>query len=502
MSELRQDEKEIIVKDKLILENIFDLIEILNSNLEIEYLNEGAHLRLLNYSHNELIGRCLEDFLPTMDFESLKTKLKNISIKEERGIFYQMCHKDGHYIWFEADFKEIEDSDGIKKILMISRDMNKQLNTHQSLKEAEKELKKSEDRFKRVFEAIPDLFFIISKDGVILYFKGKENDLYVPPEEILGKKMTKILPPELAKRTSNAIKKTLETRNPQIIEYNLPIQGETRFFEARHLYYSKDQVAIFVREITDRKMAENIIKEEIKKLKELDDLRQNLITRVSHELKTPLATITAASEFLIRDSNNQIGSESLELLTMIERGSHKLKKLVDKLIDISKIELDKLILEKHDTDLSELVNEVASDMMYLINERKLNLRLSLSKKLIVSIDRLRFEQVLTNLLSNAIKNTPPNEGIIKISLKEENGSALITVSDNGVGLTKEELDKLFTRFGKYERYGEGLEFLNIQGSGLGLYISKEIVELHEGQIEAESSGRHQGATFIVRLPMK
>ncbi|MFX1552535.1 MAG: sensor histidine kinase [Promethearchaeota archaeon] len=77
----------------------------------------------------------------------------------------------------------------------------------------------------------------------------------------------------------------------------------------------------------------------------------------------------------------------------------------------------------------------------------------------------------------------------------------ISISDTGIGLTKEEMDKLFTRFGKIERYGNGLEFIDIQGTGLGLYISKEIIDLHEGQIWVESEGRDKGSIFTIKIPI-
>jgi signal transduction histidine kinase len=105
-----------------------------------------------------------------------------------------------------------------------------------------------------------------------------------------------------------------------------------------------------------------------------------------------------------------------------------------------------------------------------------------------------------NLLTNAIKNTPPN-GEISVNLTKNEDYAIIEVIDTGIGLTENEMEILFTRFGKIERYGEGLEYINIQGSGLGLYISKEIVDLHEGVIQAESEGRDKGSKFIVKLPL-
>ncbi len=130
----------------------------------------------------------------------------------------------------------------------------------------------------------------------------------------------------------------------------------------------------------------------------------------------------------------------------------------------------------------------------------MTLNLKLPDRLYLDIDRIRIEQVRMNLISNAIKNTPP-KGIITIEVGGEENWVVISVSDTGVGLTREEMEIIFLRFGKIERYGAGLEYIDIQGSGLGLFISKEIVDLHGGNIRAESEGRHQGSTFIVKLPI-
>jgi len=139
--------------------------------------------------------------------------------------------------------------------------------------------------------------------------------------------------------------------------------------------------------------------------------------------------------------------------------------------------------------------------MHFINDRQITLNLDLPESFLLSIDRIRIGQVITNLLSNSIKNTP-SKGEITINLQDKDKSALITVRDTGVGLIKSELNRIFTRFGKIERYGNGLEYIDIQGSGLGLYISKEIVELHNGEISAKSRGRHKGSVFTIKLPKK
>lgn len=357
-----------------------------------------------------------------------------------------------------------------------------------------------EDVFRRIFESIPDLFFLVSSDTTVLDYKGKEEDLYLKPKNFLGKKLKDLLPDDIGKRIFNAIKKTIELNQPQILEYSLLIKSKLRYFEARILYFFEDQVAIFIREITKRKEAEKIIKEEFEKLKELEQIRKDLISRVSHEIKTPLMSIRGASELISEYHRAHMGKELLELIEMIQKGGRRLEHLVNNLLDISRIEYNKLLLNKKKENLSEIIKGISSEIKILIEGRGIELNLKIPESLYLEIDRIRIEQVIINLLTNAMKNTPKN-GKIDVIVRKAGDMAEISVSDTGVGFTKKEMDRLFTRFGKIERYGSGLEYLNIQGSGLGLFISKEIIEFHGGKIWVISKGRHEGCTFTVKLPI-
>ena len=256
-----------------------------------------------------------------------------------------------------------------------------------------------------------------------------------------------------------------------------------------------------MREITEWRKTENLFKKEIRKLKELDKVKKDLISGVSHELKTPLMSINGASELLLNMYKDQIGKDASELIVMIERGGHRLGKLIEKLLDISRIEYDKLELEKKSENLSKIIKDCTKDMSYMLKARNLNINLELPDVLNVNLDKLRIEQVITNILSNAIKNSPPQE-TITISLHEKNNWAEMIVNDRGIGLTEEEMEQIFARFGKIERYGPDFEYIDIQGSGLGLFITKEILTLHGGEIWAHSEGRHKGSSFTVRIPIE
>lgn len=199
----------------------------------------------------------------------------------------------------------------------------------------EKQLKESEEKFKRIFEAIPDLFFLVSSNGTILDHKSNEKFLYIPQEAFIGKKMEDILPTEVAEISSKTVIKTIETQQPQMIEYKHLIKGKACYFEARYLFFSKSQVAIFIQEITDRKEAEFLIEKEINKLKEQDKIIGDLNLKVAYELKTMLVSIYGASDLILAEYKDQLGKTALELIEMINNGSKRMKGLVDKILGIS-----------------------------------------------------------------------------------------------------------------------------------------------------------------------
>jgi len=450
---------------------------------------------MLGYNKDEMMGKNLDLFLEDSMMELINSYRK----RREKGLkdTYELefLKKDGTIIQTSVKAAPILKENGEFKgsFAYINDISNKKI--------AEKKLKESEKKFRSIFEAIPDLYFLVDNNTTILDYKGKEEDLYLPPDLFLGKKLTDVIPIEIKDLSLNAVKNTIKTQKPQLMEYALPIKDITRYFEARHLFFSEERVAIFIREITDRKKAELLIKEEVNKLKELDQIRKDLISRVSHELKTPLVSVVGGSELLLNNFKEKMKDEELELLEIIQKGGKRLKHLIENLLDITRIEYNKFKLEKEEEDLSEIIKDISNEMKYLLKERNIILNIEHPENLRLYIDRIRIEQVITNLLLNAIKNTPAM-GNITLKLQKNKDWAEILVSDTGVGLTKEEMNIIFTRFGKIERYGQGLEYIDIQGSGLGLFISKEIVDLHGGYIRAESEGRNKGSTFIVKLPIQ
>jgi len=260
----------------------------------------------------------------------------------------------------------------------------------------------------------------------------------------------------------------------------------------------KQKFLVISRDITERKKAEKIILKEYKKLEELSQIKSELIMQASHEFKTPLSSIYAASQFLLSNFKEEFSEKPLGFIEMIYRGSQKLRQLIENLLDVSRVESGNLNLSLQEENLVEIINDCYTDLKYWADEKKINIEMKLPKELIIEIDRIRIEQVIINLLSNAIKFTPP-EGNIYINLNVNDQWVDLSIRDTGIGLSKKEIKLLFQKFGKIKRVSNGLD-VDLGGSGLGLYISKEIVDLHNGRILVDSQGRNKGSTFTIRLP--
>jgi len=371
----------------------------------------------------------------------------------------------------------------------------------------EEKLRESEKKYHNLYDNTPFSVVLINTQGIIVDMNPKAEEMFgYDRNEIIGEKFMNfsIIHKDYLPNLLTVFRKFVKGEKFHRMDMKINKKDGVVFWANLQAALTKINDKTYVQalftDVTAKKEAEILIEEEVEKLKELDQIRKNLISRVSHELKTPLVSVSGGCELLLTMYGEQLSKEELEIIELIEKGGKRLKHLVDNLIDISRINYEKFKILRKPTDLSAIIREISKELNYSIKDRKINLMLLLPESFQINLDLVRIEQVIMNLLSNAIKNTPPNGEIVIKLIKKEN-FAEISIHDTGIGISPEEMKMLFTKFGKLERYGEGYEYIDIQGTGLGLYISKEIVDSHEGEIKAESEGRNKGTTFIVRLPI-
>jgi PAS domain S-box-containing protein len=237
---------------------------------------------------------------------------------------------------------------------------------------------------------------------------------------------------------------------------------------------------------------------DITKQKEVDQLKANFVANVSHELRTPLVAIDKAISLLFTKTAGEISPTQEEFLSMAQRNLKRLTLLVNDLLDLSKLEAKKMDIKLEPISIESLVREAVEGMNAWAKTKSLNIEIKIQEGLPqVNLDPNRIIQVLNNIIGNAIKFTPDKGNItIEANLHKEGNKIELSVADNGIGIAKEDLPKIFDKF--YQT-GERVA-TDINGTGIGLTIVKEIVELHGGKIWAESE-KGSGAKFIFTLPL-
>ena len=239
-------------------------------------------------------------------------------------------------------------------------------------------------------------------------------------------------------------------------------------------------------------MADTIV-QNMQDLKTMDNLRRELVANVSHDLRTPLATIHGYSETILMKSETMTEEERKVHLTTILNSTERLKKLVEELFELSKLEARETKPKLEAFQLSELAQDIRHKNLILAESKNINLTLDSPQDLPLAFaDIAMIERVFQNLIDNAIKFTPEN-GSIVIQLKKDNDCIKVKVSDSGIGISQEEIAQI------YDRFNQGSE-KKTKGLGLGLAIVKKILEVHEVEIST-TSARNKGTTFSFDIPV-
>lgn len=237
-----------------------------------------------------------------------------------------------------------------------------------------------------------------------------------------------------------------------------------------------------------------VVAHDVTHLRELDRLKDTFVSVAAHELRTPLSTMKAWMHATLEDGEEVAPERLRRILEGIARQTDKMERLVDDLLDVSRLSVGRMLLERRLVDLSEVAASVLAQVAATSKGHRFTL--DAACRVPVFADETRLEQVLTNLLTNAVRYSP-NGGVIELAVGVEGDEAVIEVRDEGVGIPPEQLQRVFERF-----YRASPEVkLGADGLGVGLWICHELVAMHGGRIEVESHVGH-GSTFRVRLPTR
>jgi two-component system phosphate regulon sensor histidine kinase PhoR len=357
------------------------------------------------------------------------------------------------------------------------------------LKHTVLEISREKDYLQTILKGMTEGVLVVDGRGRIRMVNEALRKLFPLPPEVLGRTLLELIRnAELEESIREAIKHgkgsafelTLPSFPERTFEVNvasIPSSPESNSPEGKNL---EGAVAVF---------------HEISRLKELEKVRQDFVANVSHELRTPLTTIKGYAETLLEGALKE--DVAFQFTQVIKKHADRLTKIVEDLLMLSRIESKEFRLNKETLSLQDLVNDVIDYVREAAQKKNISVKRSEPFPLLkIEADRNYLEQVLINLIDNAIKYTP-SAGGIEISAVEKDGKEIeFSVRDNGIGIPKEDLPRIFERFYRVDK-GRSQES---GGTGLGLSIVKHLVQAHGGRIRVESR-LGEGSTFSFTLPL-
>jgi PAS domain S-box-containing protein len=477
---------------RILVEGVFDYaIFMLDPVGRILTWNPGAE-RLKQYTASEIIGQHFSRFYPDADVQAGKCDLE-LEVAEREGRFEEegwRIRKDGSRFWANVLITAVRDSKGaLQGFAKVTRDLTERRN-------AEERLRQSEERVRLLIESIRDYaIFMLDPDGRIATWNAGAQELIgYRPVDVIGKHAS-IFNGEDAAESNEVLLVSAASGRAEAEGWRIRESG-SRFWGEIVLTAMRDErnvligFACVIRDLTERKRAQE---EHAARLaaEQSNRAKDQFLAILGHELRNPLAPIVTALDIMRGDPSFTNERE------IIERQVKHLTRLVDDLLDVSRVATGKIELRKRRGDLRGVVRHAVELALPVLEARRHHLNLDLGPDaLTVEGDDARLAQVFANLLNNAAKFTDPG-GHISVVARLEGEEAAVEVVDDGVGIAPELLVRIFDMFVQAD---QGIE-RPTGGLGIGLSLVQSLVALHGGTVEARSEGAGKGSRFLVRLPL-
>jgi len=360
------------------------------------------------------------------------------------------------------------------------------------------DLESSRRRYKVLLEAIPDMFFVIGKDGTYEDFVIKESDLFkVEDANIVGSTIYDVgFPKNMAQKIYSCIQNSLKNNTLETIEYSLNTPNGTYLYEMRLAKLNATSVISVARDITRRKNAEFSLEKARKKAEESDRLKSAFLANLSHEIRTPLNIITNFTRML---TDSDLGNtERIELSDAISQNGTQLLNMIDNTIHLSKIETDSVDMHTSFCKVNTLLRDIYNRSRTLVPDArpvKLHLDLDVPNPAFGFLtDTNLLGEAMLILVDNAVKYTQKGEIHLGYEMLR-NEAVKFSVSDTGIGIPQEEIENIFSRFYRIKNEINDIT----SGSGVGLPIAQHYVQLLGGDLNIETTPG-KGTTFWFTLP--
>jgi PAS domain S-box-containing protein len=385
-----------------------------------------------------------------------------------------------------------------RKLVVTARELKRLYGTlEKKVFERTKDLQQIKSKNEAILASIGDGLVVVDKEGKISYInKSFEEMLGWKSHEIIGKSMVEVVPREDAQGVEVLFKERILT---QVLLGKKFVSNLNNPF----YYIRKDKTrfpasSIVAPVVLKTKIIGAVeVFRDITKENEVDKAKTEFVSLASHQLRTPLSTVSWYSEMLLAGDVGEVTPDQKKYLEEIYRGNQRMVDLVNTLLDVSRIEMGTFIVESKLTDIVKLAQEVIDEHKLQIKDKRIKFFSYFGTHIPhIRADPKILRMVIQNLLSNAVKYTPEGGRVeILISL-EKDKSILLKVRDTGYGIPKNQQDKIFSKLFR----ADNVIGKDTEGTGLGLYIAKSIVEQSGGKISFESS-ENKGTTFFVTLPL-
>jgi len=347
------------------------------------------------------------------------------------------------------------------------------------LEQLQKQIAKRESGMQTIFSAMHDALLVVDSNRQVILTNQTFRKLFDAAEISLATPLLEIVRDP-----------TLDQLLTDAFRGHGPVRCELTLDESQielHAVATKNEAG----EITGTL----VLFHDITELKKMDQVRRDFVANVSHELRTPLSILRGYIETLL-DSPKTPRAERTRILRVMERHSDRLELLVEDLLTLAELESGDPHLQMGTVDLSTFLAEIVRDWEKKLTSKKLNIVVDVpSESSQICVDRTRLQEALYNLLDNAVKYSR-KRGEIRLSARQRDGEIELAVSDDGIGIAKEDLPRIFERFYRADKARSPDK---VRGTGLGLAIVKHVAQLHGGRVEAESEVE-KGTTIRVILP--
>ena len=482
---------------------------------KFEYINQNSVRKLLGYSKEELIGKSCLDLIHIEDrdniLESLMTKFR----AEKSTIEIRFKHKKGTWIWFECRGQAFYNKEGDHNTLIIWRDVT--------------ERKSAEERYKNLFENSPNAILLINFNGIIIDSNSTAKKLFgYEKEDFIDKQinsLTEIFPQEIKHLFKLIFRASFDNEFPKPIEIQVTIKNGTQIWvilQASLIKQNNKTLVQFIfQDITEKKKGELLkekFKEELeiqvqKRTEELNkaleqqklyldqivktsQIKTEFMATMSHELRTPLNAIIGFTDLLLEDVYGELNIEQREFMKDIKGSAEHQFDMIKRILDISKIESGQVTLNIQKFSLNSAIEQIKSNLKPLYSKKDLKFKVKgLDNDIFISADPIRFKEIILNLLSNAMKFTI--DGKITLIFKQDYYNWIFKVRDTGIGIANKDFHLVFKEFQRID----STYVRSVSGTGLGLSLTKRLIELHGGEITFFSVVG-VGTTFTFNIPKK